>query len=82
MTMIRRFTMLKNLAMALAAITLLAAPVASFAGDTGAAKNQPKSCCCSPKCECKDCKCSSDGKCCGKDCSCQKCGPNCACSKK
>jgi hypothetical protein len=73
--------MLKSLAMAIAAITLIAAPVSSFAGNNDSCR-QGKNCCCASKCECKDCKCSSDGKCCGKDCKCEKCSADCPCKKQ
>jgi hypothetical protein len=56
--------------MALTAITLMAAPVVSFAQTCGGSKDSM------PKCECKDGKCGcKDGNCsCGKDCKCEKCG--------
>lgn len=72
--------MLKNLAMALAAITLAAAPITVSAENCGGSKGDKK-CCCIPKCECKECKCGDGGKCCGKDCKCDKCGPECGCKK-
>lgn len=74
--------MLKSLAMAIAAITLIAAPVSSFAGNNNSCPQHGKNCCCASKCECKDCKCSSDGKCCGKDCKCEKCSADCPCKKQ
>lgn len=72
--------MLKSIAIAIAAISLFAAPVTTFAGSCGGGEG--KKCCCSPKCECKDCKCAADGKCCGNDCKCDKCSADCPCKKQ